>query len=285
MTKISRSLCAFALSAGLASGFSGCASSAVQTESLLQNPPVELPVRAETAPVPFVAQSEAYCGPATLTMVLRHYGRDTDMNTVAPLVFTPGQKGSLQSDMTGAARRLGMTAVPVRGLPALLGEIAAGNPVIIFENLALDWWPQWHYAVVYGYDLQKPEVYLHSGPDAGKRWNMKKFERSWMLGDYWALVVLPPDRLAATADELAHAGSASALEEIGKISEAAAAYQAMLRQWPRSLPALVGLGNISYLRHEYAESAAYLRRAVEFHPDSASARHNLSVAEAKLKSR
>ena len=72
----------------------------------------------------------------------------------------------------------------------MLTEIAAGNPVIIFENLALSWLPQWHYALALGYDLQRQEIILHSGHDANFRWDLSKFERSWMLGDYWGLVVL-----------------------------------------------------------------------------------------------
>ena len=72
---------------------------------------------------------------------------------MAAAVYTPGREGTLASDMIAAARRNGRVAVPVTSLPALLAELAAGNPVIVFQNLGLGFVPRWHYAVAFGYDL------------------------------------------------------------------------------------------------------------------------------------
>jgi hypothetical protein len=33
-----------------------------------------------------------------------------------------------------------------------LREVAAGNPVLVLQNLSFAWAPVWHYAVVMGYD-------------------------------------------------------------------------------------------------------------------------------------
>jgi hypothetical protein len=255
-----------------------CASSTKQTDALLRERPA-IPASSEIANVPFVQQKSGYCGPATLTMALQAVGKPVTVDQVAPQVYTPQAKGSLQMDMISAGRRQGMMAIPIHGLSPLLREVAAGHPVIVFENLALSWLPQWHYALVYGYDLNAPSVTMHSGPEKQKRWDMRKFERSWKLADYWGLLILPPGELSATATELEHVTAAAALEQMGKEEEARMAYLGILRRWPKSLGPLIGLGNIYFRRHDYAEALKYLRQATATHPESSAAWHNQAVVE------
>lgn len=259
----------------------GCATATKQTDELLNTPPTELP-RASVIPnVPFVEQSVGYCGPATLTMVMNWNGKNISVDDLAKQVYTPGMKGSFQADMISASRRNAMMAVQIEGLNELLHEVSAGHPVIIFENLALKWAPQYHYAVVYGYDLDRQEIIMHSGPEKAKRWGLRKFERSWVLGDYWGLVILPPGQLAAAGSELSHVIAAAGLEQIAKNDEAEKSYLAILKRWPKSLGALIGMGNISFAKKEYKKSADYLRAAVQNHPESAAGWHNLAIATYK----
>jgi hypothetical protein len=263
-------------------GLIGCASATPQSENLLKNPPATLPRRTEIPGVPFLRQADNYCGPATLTMVLQWSGeKNLSVDDVAQQVFTPGMKGTFQTDMISAGRRRGRMALPLHGMKDLLTEVAAGHPVIVFENLSVKWWPQWHYAVVFGYDLDAQKVLMHSGPEAEKRWDLKTFERSWKLGDYWGLVVLPPDQRAATADELAHMKAAAALEQIGKETEAKTAYQTVLSHWPKSFAARVGLGNLAYRQGRHREAAKYFREALKIDPSSDMVRHNLAVITGK----
>lgn len=266
----------------VALSLSGCATRAVQTETLLADRSSR-PAHAETTSVPFENQTAGHCGPATLAMVLRWAGKPVSVDEISKQVYTPGAKGSFQADMISASRRQGMMAVPIEGMPALLDEVAAGHPVIVFENLALSWLPRWHYAVVYGYDLDRREALMHSGPEKDKRWDLEKLERSWMLADYWGLVVLPPGQLAASAGELEQANAAAGLEQAGHPHEAELAYRALLLRWPGDLTALMGLGNVTYARGEFRESVRSLREAVRAHPDSAMAWHNLALAEAEAK--
>ena len=171
-----------------------------------------------------------------------------------------------------------MLAIPIEGMEALLTEIAGGHPVIVFENLALSWLPQWHYAIVYGYDLNQPSVTMHSGPEQGKVWDMRKFERSWKLGEYWGLVVLPPGELAASADELAHVRATAALESLGKSIEAEFSYKEILKRWPKSLGSFIGLANIAFKRKDSKSAIRYLVNASELHPSTAVVWHNLAFA-------
>lgn len=257
---------------------SGCATKAVQTEAFLKSAH-GLPVSKEIASVPFVNQEAGHCGPATLTMALNWAGRPVDVSEIAPQVYTPGMKGSFQTDMISAARRQGFMAVRIDGVQALMTEVAAGHPVIVFENLALSWAPTWHYALVFGYDLRAQTVLMHSGPEAFKRWDLAKFERSWMLGDYWGLVVLPPGQLSRAADEVAHVTAAAGLEQAQKPTEAETSYRAILTRWPQSLGAKIGLANLAYKEKRYPESLDWLTKATAEHPQSAAAWHNRAFAE------
>lgn len=269
-----------ALLIGLAFVVQGCVTKARQTDELLLSVPKGLSRSAEISNVPFIDQSIGHCGPATLAMVMNWNGVTISADDLARQVYTPGMNGSFQADMISASRRNSMMAVKIEGLPALLSEIHAGHPVIVFENLAVTWLPQYHYAVVYGYDLDQEVAIMHSGPERGKRWDLRKFERSWMLGEYWGLVVLPPGKLSASGSEIAHLQAAAGLEQISKIEEAHKSYLAILERWPESLGALIGLGNIAYTRKEYLNSVKHLRSAVSLHASSATAWHNLSLAEA-----
>ncbi len=246
-----------------------------QTAQLVQDPG-DLPPRAEVAEVPFYAQERYYCGPAALAMVLTWSGLPVTQEDLVPQVYTPGREGSLQNDVLTAARRNGRLAVPVGTLPDLLAEIAAGHPVLVFQNLALDWVPQWHYAVAIGYDLEDRVLILHSGLDARRVTPLDTFEHTWKRGAYWALVVLPPDQLPARAEETAVLRAAAGLERSGRVDEAATAYATVLRRWPNSLAALMGLGNVSYARHDLDAAEAAFRRAIAAHPEAPAPWNNLA---------
>ena len=178
----------------------GCATP--ETDRLLETP-TALPPRAEVSGVPFFPQEKYYCGPAALAMVLSWSGLPVTQEEIAAQVYTPGREGTLQSDMVAGARRHGRLAVPVTRLSDLTAELAAGHPVVVFQNLGFGWFPVWHYAVAIGYDLSSGDLVLHSGLDARRAMPLATFERTWARGDHWALVVLPPEELPAAADEAA----------------------------------------------------------------------------------
>ena len=238
--------------------------------------PPGVPERVEIAAVPFVPQDELYCGPAALATTLSWSGAAVSQAELAPAVFTPGRAGSLQQDMLSAARRHGRLAVPVTDLSALLAELAAGHPVLVLQNLGLALAPRWHYAVAIGYDRAAGELVLRSGREARRRVSFATFERTWARADHWALAILPPDRLPATAGAADLLQAAAALERSGRPGAAATAYQTMLQRRPDSLGALIGLANAHYGAGEIAAAEDALRRATRAHPDSAAAWNNLA---------
>jgi tetratricopeptide (TPR) repeat protein len=251
----------------------GCATP--QTDALLQAPPA-LPPRAEVAGVPFFPQEQYYCGPAALAMALSWSGLPVTQEEAAAQVYTPGREGTLRSDMVAAARRNDRLAVPVTRLRDLTAELAAGHPVVVFQNLGLGWFPVWHYAVAIGYDLDAGELILHSGLDERRATPLSTFERTWARGDHWGLVVLPPEELPAAADEIEVLRAAAGLEQAGRVGAAAAAYRALAARWPESLEAWIGLGNAAYAAGDLEEAEAAFRTATERHPDAAAAWNNLA---------
>jgi len=241
-----------------------------------------LPVRAEVPDVPFYPQEKFYCGPAAMAMALTWSGLPVTQEQMATQVYTPGREGSLRSDMLAGARRNGRLAVRVASLRAMLQEIAAGNPVLVFQNLAFSWYTRWHYAVAFAYDLDRDELILHSGTTARRITGLGLFERTWARGDYWAITVLPPDRLPATATEQDVLVAAIGLEQAGRTADAAVAYRTMLTRWPDSLGAQMGLGNALFAAKDFAGAARAFRAAAEGHPKAADAWNNLAYALARL---
>ncbi len=267
-------LCALAIAALS----SACA--APQTAGILAGGG-DLPARAEVADVPFYPQERYYCGPAALAMALTWSGEPVTQAALVPQVYTASREGTLRNDMLAAARRHGRLAVPIGDVRSLLAEIAAGHPVIVFQNLALDWSPQWHYAVAFGYDLRERQIVLHSGTRTRRASDLYAFERTWERGDYWGLAILPPDRLPATASERAVLEAAAGLERTGRLPEAAAAYQAIASRWPESFGARMGLGNVRYRQSDFAGAERAFRQAARQRPEAPEAWNNLAYALAR----
>lgn len=257
---------------------SGCATlfTPPQTAALLAHPPAGLPAQVEHTRVPFFPQERDHCGPAALATALADIGRHADPDRLADAVFLPSRSGTLQLEMIGGARRQGAVATRLpRELQALLAEVAAGHAVVVLQNLGLDLLPRWHYAVVVGYDLSAREIVLRSGSTARERLPLRTFEYTWARGGRWALAVLPPDRLPATATEADAQEAAVGFERAAPPPQAALAYRTLLQRWPGNLLAGIGLGNSLNLAGDAAGAQAAFQAVAERH-DSAVAWINLA---------
>lgn len=256
----------------------GCAAlfTPPQTAALLASPPQDLPPRAERAEVPFFPQTRDHCGPAALATALAHAGLPADPDRLADAVFLPSRAGTLQLEMLGGARRQGAVATRLpRDLPALLREVAAGHPVVVLQNLGLDAIPRWHYAVVVGYDLAAREVVLRSGTTERELLPLRTFEYTWARGGHWAIAVLPPDRLPATATEADAQEAALGFERAAPPDRAALAWRTLLARWPGNALAGIGLGNALAKAGDAAGARAAFEAAAQRH-DSAVAWINLA---------
>ena len=235
-----------------------------------------LPPKYELNAVPFYPQKAYQCGPASLAMALDWSGIQIDPDALTPQVYTPSRKGSLQPAMIAAARRRGRVAFPISGANVLLQEIAAGHPVIVLQNLGLSWMPVWHYAVVIGYDLSAGMVILHSGITHQKKTSLMAFESTWARSGYWGLIILPPNRLPASADESAYVSAVVGLERARRWQAAAEGYQTALDQWPESFSAHMGLSNSFYAQGNLRSAEKVLRKTTNLFPNKGAAFNNLA---------
>lgn len=256
----------------------GCAGSPLQYPDLPEPADGE-PRAVELTEVPFFPQKAFQCGPAAMATVMNHNGYAVAPDDLTPQMYLPGRRGSLQVELLAAARRHGMVAyVHAPELAHLLDELRAGNPVLILQNLAFDRVPVWHYAVVVGFDLDADKVILRSGTTRRETMSMRRFERTWQRGDYWAITVHRPGEMPANAAERRYLEAVVGLEQVERWDEAETGYRIASERWPESLPALVGLGNMHYRAGDYEEAERRYREAVEQHPDSPAANHNLAWA-------
>jgi ABC-type bacteriocin/lantibiotic exporter with double-glycine peptidase domain len=138
--------------------------------------------------VPFLLQEEDTCGPSSLAMVLRFLGRNVDTAEIVRETRTAGLKGTLITDLTGAARRRGLAAeIADLDLPRLRERISSGVPVILLVDLGIWRWSRPHYLVAYGWT---PEgVVAHSGSERGKVIPFATLDAQWAKMGRLAIIV------------------------------------------------------------------------------------------------
>ncbi len=231
----------------------------------------------ELAAVPFFPQTAHQCGPAALSTMLAAAGEDVTPDDLVPQVYLPGREGSLQFELMAATRLRGL--VPYALAPRLddvLAEVRAGNPVLVLQNLGLDWHPQWHFAVVVGFDLAAGEMTLRSGEMKRHVIPLGLFERTWERGGYWAMVVMTPDRLPRSAQARTYIRAIVELERLGRLREAAVAYETALARWPDDVVAGIGLGNSLYALGDLPGAESAYRRVAVRNPRHGVAFNNLA---------
>jgi tetratricopeptide (TPR) repeat protein len=242
----------------------------------------DAPTRVQISGVPLIQQEDFFCGPTSIAMVMQWAGAKITQEDVAALAFSPGADGTYLADMIGSSRRLGQLAVEIDNFDQLLTEVTAGHPVIVFQNLGFRVVPVWHYGVVTGYDFARDEIYLNSGQLDQMAMPFAVFERTWRRGDYWGLVVLPPDQLPASVDEADVLSAAAALERVEQYEAAETLYETGAANWPENWLWQFGLGNARYAQGDLRGARTALRRARTLAPSIPEVRANLAFVEAEI---
>lgn len=152
-----------------------------------------LPARIELTQVPFYPQTEDQCGPAALAMMLTHAGVTRTPAQMRDEVYLPLRQGSVPIEMVSAVRRTGLTPQQLRpSLHDLLQYVSHGQPATVLMNVRWRLWPQWHYAVVVGYDLKQEHILLRSGLEERQVMSLQEFDAQWAAAERWGLVISPP---------------------------------------------------------------------------------------------
>lgn len=278
-THLCRYLSATALSLVLMAVLAGCASSPKWPDQAEEGSQANLHQRVVLNSVPFYAQERYQCGPASLAMMLNTRGLQTNPEVLKELVYLPEREGSLRVELVAGARSHGMLVYELDGtLESLLTEVAAGNPVLVMQNLGFDWWPQWHFAVVIGFDQQERQIILHTDTRARHEQSLKVFATTWSRADRWSAVVMKPDQLPATAAPLDYLMAANDLETTGRTFAAMSAYKTAEGAWPDQPAALMGQGNIAYGQADWPNAVRHYQRMTRRFPEVAPGWNNLSEA-------
>lgn len=249
--------------------------------------PTQNPVLGDVAPaqvlladIPYFPQEQNQCGPASLATLLVHRGVDTDPARLRELLYIPERGGSLAPELLIQARAFGLLAYPLApNLVDLLGELAAGNPVLVMQNLGLSWIPRWHFAVAIGYDLNRESIILRSADRPNYEMPFDLFERTWQRADRWALVTTQLGEFPATATPNKIAFAAADLEAVGRPQDASLLYNRMTVQWPGNYLGWLGSGNLSYGQGEYDAASSSYQNGLKRNPEAGDLWNNLAYAQ------
>jgi hypothetical protein len=233
----------------------------------------------ELTGVPFFPQTIHQCGPAALATVLGASGLATTPEQLAPLVYIPGRQGSLQVEMLAAARRQGRLAYVLEpDFADLTAELAAGNPVLVLQDLGAVGIHVWHFAAVVGYDPDRDLVILRSGTERRRLEPRQRFLRSWRGGQNWAAVITPPDLPAATATGNGFIRALSASERYLSAEAVSTAHAVALARWPAEPLVLLANGNQAYAAGQLSEAIARYRELLLVESGNVAGRNNLANA-------
>lgn len=254
------------------------ACTAPQTRTLLhqqvmlkQRPSVELNT------VPFFAQDTHQCGPAALATMLQNTGVNVLPEQLVAEVYVPQRKGSFSVEMIASARHHGRLAYPLApNLQAIFAALDAGYPVLVLQNNGLKLYPVWHFAVVVGVDYARQQLILRSGVDRRLVLSFSTFEYTWARGNYWASLILDPEKLPSWLEADKTLQQLSMLEKQGSISGAQAGYQHATQYWPNEKIAWLGLGNSSVSLGDTAKGEIAFRELIRRFPNEAAGFNNLA---------
>ena len=253
---------------------SGCARNPVLLQSTYQ----ALPPQAEITSVPFYAQTEFQCGPATLAMVLNHQGVNTNVEQLIPQVFLPGRDGSVQPEMLATVRRHERIAFPIHGtMDSLLNHLAAGDPVVVMQNLSLPIYPMWHYAVAIGYDLPNETLILRSGEVERHTMSFSRFDATWARTERWGFVVAEPGTIPAGITARNALEALSAYEESHGARATLSSWQAFVKRHPTNAMGQFALGNSLYADQQPDNARKAFERATELDEKMGAAWLNLGL--------
>lgn len=241
---------------------SGCQSTP-QADKLRQEGLASLPESHTIQSVPFIPQEQFYCGPTTLSEVFGYYGESTSPNDIAPKLFIPSKEGSLQLEMVSATRQFGFLPYSDRGtLSSIMSLVKDDIPVIVFQNLSIQLLPQWHYAVVIGFDSDKGTVTLHTGLTPNHEMSLELFERTWGRGNYWYLAPVPPNVTSPEMTPFTYVSAAYDMLKVGDKARSLAFLKTASHTWPTYWLSYFLVANY-YLEQNDSQAVAWFKKGYE----------------------
>ncbi len=255
---------------------SACAGTPMSRNILEQQPP-SLDRSSTLLDVPFFPQETYQCGPAALASILGDADVQVSPEALVPQVYLPKRQGTLQVELLATSRRYGRLPYLLEpSLEELLRQVKAGKPILVLQNQGLSWLPNWHYAVVIGYDLDQEIIILHSGTSRQYNLDLRLFERTWQRAEHWAFIALKPGELPDNGQESRYFSTVADFERSATPSDTIKAYQAGLSRWPDSSVLGMGLGNAYYQTGALVKAGTSYLNVLAHHADYAPAHNNLA---------
>jgi len=145
---------------------------------------------------PRVEQLPNYCGPASLSAVLKFWGsRDQDQQTIAKSIYDVKLQATNGAEMLLYARKLGFSAYSFNGtLSDLKRLVCQGLPVIVLtETSSSD--KSGHFRVVIGYDENAAALHILDPYDTARTlMTYGEFSNLWRAKGNWGLLVVPKEK-------------------------------------------------------------------------------------------
>ncbi|EEP59808.1 C39 family peptidase [Sulfurihydrogenibium yellowstonense] len=107
----------------------------------------------EVLNVPFERQKSEFCGPASLSSVLRYYGQNISQEEIAKSVYARNLKGALITDLENFAKEKGFkTVLKKSDIDEIKKFIDERKPVIALIDYGYLFITKPHYVVIIGYN-------------------------------------------------------------------------------------------------------------------------------------
>ena len=227
--------------------------------------------------VPLTEFGVENCGAASLSAILAYWDFDISIEELDQSLPKANNGGVVSLDLVLAARARGFQAELVVGDRAqILESLEAGRPLILMLrvlNAIGERRDLYHYVIVDGFDPGRDLVRVQYG-DGASRWvSFERLSGAWDETGFATLVLYPGEVTGDSGDSIRYA---VALEESGRLPEAAAVYRRLLATDPESALVWVNLGNVEAARGLEQEAEAAYRHALELDLDQPEALNNLA---------
>ncbi|MDP3049573.1 MAG: C39 family peptidase [Thermodesulfovibrionales bacterium] len=138
--------------------------------------------------VPFYAQEDYQCGPASLAGVMNYWKIDVTPDDIAKEIYSKSAKGTLNIDMVIYPQRKGLIAEQYSGgMKDLKKNIDSGYPLIVLVDYGFWAFQSNHFMVVVGYN--EDGVIVNSGKDKGRFISEEDFIKTWEKTKFWTLLI------------------------------------------------------------------------------------------------
>jgi len=133
------------------------------------------------------------CGPTTLASVFAFHGLNVPEAEISEIIYSPGARGVLITDLARVARDRGFETVISAGNSDTLREaIAGGHPPIVLLDLGVAGFRVPHFTAVTG--VTDEGVFLLSTNSKNDYLSHRKFKRQWTLAGNQFLILSPPSQ-------------------------------------------------------------------------------------------